>query len=91
VKKEEVYNKIVEELMVAPDKLEKFLDAFGTMSSWFLFKNLESLQNDHNALERKVNSQRRQIDDLEQTNHKLQAAIKSVKQGVQELRQSRIS
>ena len=48
MKKEEVYNKIVEELMVAPDKLEKFLDAFGTMSSWFLFKNLESLQNDHN-------------------------------------------
>ena len=91
MKKEEVYNKIVEELMVAPDKLEKFLDAFGTMSSWFLFKNLESLQNDHNALERKVNSQRRSIEDLEQVNHKLQAAIKSVKRETQELRQSRIN
>jgi len=90
VKKEEVYNKIVEELMVAPDKLEKFLDAFGTMSAWFLFKNLEGLQADHNALERKVNSHRRQIDDLEQVNHKLQAAIKSVRREVQELRQSRI-
>jgi septal ring factor EnvC (AmiA/AmiB activator) len=90
MKKEEVYNKIVEELMVAPDKLEKFLDAFGTMSSWFLFKNLESLQNDHNKLERKVNSHRRDIEDLEKANLKLQASIKQIRKELQDTKQARI-
>ena len=80
--KEEVYNRIVQELIVAPDKLEKFLDAFGTMGIWFVFQHVAENNKSIEKLEKKVASQRRQLEDLELSVKKLQTSQKSLRRQV---------
>ena len=80
MKKEEVYNAIVSELMVAPDKLEKFLDAFGTMGIWMIFQHVKENNTKIEALEKKFYALRRETEDLEVTVKKLQGQIRSLKQ-----------
>jgi len=80
MKKEEVYNAIIDELMVAPDKLEKFLDSFGTMGIWFVFHHVKENNTKIEALEKKFYALRRETEDLEVTVKKLQGQIRSLKQ-----------
>jgi chromosome segregation ATPase len=80
MKKEDVYNAIVSELMVSPEKLEKFLDSFGTLGSWFIFHHVKENNTKIEALEKKFYALRRETEDLEVTVKKLQGQIRSLKQ-----------
>jgi chromosome segregation ATPase len=80
MKKEDVYNAIVSELMVSPEKLEKFLDSFGTLGSWFIFHHVKENNTKIEALEKRFYALRRETEDLEVTVKKLQGQIRSLKQ-----------
>ena len=80
MKKEDVYNAIVSELMVSPEKLEKFLDSFGTLGSWFIFHHVKENNTKIEELEKKFYALRRETEDLEVTVKKLQGQIRSLKQ-----------
>lgn len=80
MKKEEVYSAITNELMVSPEKLEKFLDAYGQMGTWFIFHHVKENNQKLELLEKRFYAQRRQTEDLEVQVKKLQASIKSLKQ-----------
>ncbi len=76
MKKEEVYGAITEELIASPEKLEKFLDSFGQMGTWFLFQMMSENRAEVDRLEKKVIGQNHQIADLELAVKKLQTAVK---------------
>ncbi len=76
MKKEDVYSAITEELIATPEKLEKFLDAFGQMGSWYLFQLMKENRAEVERLEKKVIGQNHQIADLELAVRKLQTAVK---------------
>ncbi len=91
ITKEHVHNRITEELMGSPELLNKFMDAYGTMSVWMVFREVEQHRRNHEDLEKKVAFLRRAVDDAEQSVHQMKSKIKSLGREVQELRQKKMA
>lgn len=76
--KDQVYNRLTEELIQSPEKLEKFMDAYGTMGTWFIFHHVKENNTKLNDLEKKFYTLKRQLEDLTTENTKLKSRVKSL-------------
>lgn len=90
ITKEHVHNRITEELMGSPELLNKFMDAYGTMSIWMVFREVEQHRRNHDELEKKFYSLRRDHEDLLKKVSAMETKIKSHGKRMQELSQSKI-
>ena len=90
ITKEQVHNRITEELMGSPELLNKFMDAYGTMSIWMVFREVENNRPNHNELEKKFYSLRRDHEDLMKKVMSMETKIKSQGKRLQELGQQKM-
>ena len=88
--KKMVHDRITEELIASPELLGKFLDQYGAMGIWFCFQQIETNRRNHDELEKKFYSLRRDHEDLLKKVSAMETKIKSHGKRMQELSQSKI-
>ena len=89
--KKMVHDRITEELIASPDLLSKFLDQYGAMGIWFCFQQIETNRRNHDELEKKFYSLRRDYEDLIKKVGSMESKIKAQGKRIQELNQKKMA